>query len=469
MVFSSQIFLFYFLPLVLAGYALAPKSLRNTFLTLVSYVFYGWWSPWFVTLMLGSTVIDWFCGVAVTAPGASERKRKTAVAVSVIANLSLLGFFKYFVFVQENLNALIELCGANPTRILTIVLPVGISFYSFQSMSYTIDLYRGDAKRAQRFGDFACYVAMFPQLVAGPIVRYRELAEQLAERPGPWKRFEAGSLTFMIGFAKKVLIANTVGEIADLCFESAHLSPGAAWFGLLAYASQIYFDFSGYSDMAIGLGLMFGFQLPLNFQSPYRSASITEFWRRWHISLSTWLRDYLYLPLGGNRRGIRITYRNLVLVMLLGGLWHGAQWTFLVWGAFHGAFLILERLAGKRSAYERLPRPIRIALTFALVSMIWIPFRAPNLTVASEYFAALFTGLGDVPQAAVLEMRIFRPDLVFAFVVALALVFLAPTTDRIVARIEGKWLPSVPVVAAFTLAIISMMAQAENPFLYFQF
>ena len=384
MVFSSQVFLFYFLPLVLVGYYALParggQRARNLFLTLASYVFYGWWSPWFVSLMLFSTVVDWFCGLAITRPGAPEGRRRAAVAVSVVTNLGLLGVFKYLVFAQENLNRILLAFGGEATALMQIVLPVGISFYSFQSMSYSVDLYRGHARRAESFLDFACYVSMFPQLVAGPIVRYREIAEQLSARPSRGELFHLGALNFMLGFAKKVLVANTMGEVADLCFEAGSLPPHAAWFGVVAYAFQIYFDFSGYSDMAIGLGQMMGFSLPLNFLSPYKAQSITDFWRRWHVSLSTWLRDYLYVPLGGNRRGLRITYRNLMLTMLLGGLWHGAQWNFLLWGAIHGGALALERLAGKRPYWNGLPPFLRVAVTFAVVLLAWIPFRAPDLS-----------------------------------------------------------------------------------------
>ncbi len=470
MVFTSQVFLFYFLPLVLLCTYVLPVRGRNAFLTLASYVFYGWWSPWFVLLMLGSTVVDWYCGLAVTRPGASERTRKGAVLTSVVVNLALLGFFKYAVFVQENVQRALEAFGAEPGAALwQIVLPVGISFYTFQSMSYSIDLYRGHARRAQRFVDFACYVSMFPQLVAGPIVRYREVADQLAQRPQRGELFASGVATFAIGFAKKVLIANTVGEIADLCFGAGSLPPHVAWFGLLAYAFQIYFDFSGYSDMAIGLGAMLGFSLPLNFRSPYRADSITDFWRRWHISLSTWLRDYLYIPLGGNRGSVRITYRNLLLTMVLGGLWHGAQWTFLLWGVWHGLLLAAERMAGKRAFWSGLPRPLRVAVTFVLVLLSWVPFRAPDLTSAGRYFAALFVGAGE-PQAGVITAaRAFQPFYLCAMALAALLVWRGLETRELVPRATARALPALAVVALLLVSVVAMFAQAENPFLYFQF
>ena len=469
MVFTSPIFLFYFLPLVLAAYYALPRQWRNLFLSLASYVFYGWWSPWFVTLMLASTLIDWVCGKVITKEGATAGARKTGVFVSVFANLSLLGFFKYFGFAQENWNRIAELLGTSGVEVMEIVLPVGISFYSFQSMSYSIDLYRGQAKPAKSLLDFACYVSMFPQLVAGPIVRYREIYEQLAIRPQSGQLFRAGVMTFMIGFAKKVLIANTVGEIADLCFEAGSISPLAAWFGLVAYAFQIYFDFSGYSDMAIGLGNLFGFQLPVNFVSPYRADSITDFWRRWHVSLSSWLRDYLYIPLGGNRGGSFKTYRNLALTMLLGGFWHGAQWTFLAWGAFHGLVLGLERAGGKRAFWSALPRPVRIAFTFVLVLASWVFFRAESLPAALDYFSALVVGSGSESAATVLTARLFQPFYLVAMIFAAGIVWAGVETQELVERAEGRQLIAVPFFAIFLFAIVAMYSQAENPFLYFQF
>jgi len=467
MVFTSQIFLFYFLPLVLLGTYVLPVRARNAFLCLASYVFYGWWSPWFVTLMLGSTVVDWYCGKAITRAGASDAVRRRGVLISVVCNLGLLGFFKYFVFAQENLNRLIEACGGEPTVMLNIVLPVGISFYSFQSMSYSIDLYRREAERAHSFVDFACYVSMFPQLVAGPIVRYREVASQLSERPQRGELFYEGATYFMLGFAKKVLIANSVGQTADLAFEAGALDPFTAWYGVVAYAFQIYFDFSGYSDMAIGLGLMLGFRLPINFRSPYRSASITEFWRRWHISLSSWLRDYLYIPLGGNRGGVRLTYRNLLLTMLLGGLWHGAQWTFIAWGAWHGGLLALERLLGKGETSSW--RSARVAFTFVLVLISWVFFRAESLSAAGQYLTALVWPQGDAAAATVLAGRMLQPFDLGAMVVAALLVWFGFETATLAERARASFTLYLAIFSAFCVAVVAMFSQAENPFLYFQF
>ncbi|MFW5751383.1 MAG: MBOAT family O-acyltransferase, partial [Planctomycetota bacterium] len=405
MIFSSHLFLFAFLPLCVAAYALVPRRGRSAMLALLSYVFYGWAHPPWVILMLVSTVLDFTCGLVIVrrarleAQGRNypllgkgtrrDRIQKLALASSVIGNLAVLGFFKYFDFTAESINHVAEAFGGDGALpLLYVALPVGISFYTFQTMSYTIDIYRGDGRALRNPLDFACYVAMFPQLVAGPIVRYHDVDRQLVERSHTWEKTARGCTLFACGFAKKVLLANPMGTIADAAFTADGLHTIDAWYGVVAYAFQIYFDFSGYSDMAIGLGLMFGFVFIKNFDSPYHADSITDLWRRWHISLSTWLRDYLYIPLGGNRGSTWRTYGNLATVMLLGGLWHGAAWTFVIWGAIHGAMLAFERAQGKDGAYRRLPRPLRITITFAVVCLAWIFFRAESLTQAGDYLAS---------------------------------------------------------------------------------
>src|SRR5918993_1432861 len=390
MVFSSYLFLFYFLPVALALYYAAPPRAKHLILTVLSYVFYGWASPLFVVLLLTSTAIDYYAGlyidrerVAAAGSGAwPTRRARIALIVSMTSNLTLLGFFKYFNFGVDSYDALITWVGIPSLRldsVLRVTLPLGISFYTFQSMSYAIDLYRGDARAVRSFIDFACFVSMYPQLVAGPIIRFSEVADQLRSRTHTVAKFARGVAFFSLGLAKKVLLANPCGKIADLAFEAGSLGPIEAWYGVTAYAFQIYFDFSGYSDMAIGLGLMLGFVFPKNFDSPYKSHSITEFWHRWHISLSTWLRDYLYRPLGGNRKGPGRTYVNLFVVMLPGGLWHGAAWNFVVWGALHGVLLAGERLRGKAALYGVLPRAARIAVTFVIVLVTWVFFRSADL------------------------------------------------------------------------------------------
>ena len=467
MVFTSHIFVFYFLPLCLLIYYALPFRLRNPFVTVASYLFYGWWKPWFVTLMMASTVVDFIAGRVMSAEGASPRRRKTALLVSVCVNLGLLGVFKYAMFAQANINWLVQAFGAQGFQVLQITLPIGISFYTFQTMSYSIDVYLGSARPVRRLGDFSCFVALFPQLIAGPIVRYNTIAEQLGQREHSVARFASGVAIFVIGFGKKILLANPMGAVADAVFNAGGSTALAAWYGVTAYALQIYFDFSGYSDMAIGLGRMLGFEFPKNFDSPYHSQSITEFWRRWHISLSSWLRDYLYIPLGGNRGSERRTYFNLEMVMLLGGLWHGAQWQFVVWGAYHGTLLGTERAIGKKSLYAGLPRPARVVLTFILVLFSWVLFRAANLTLALRYFDAMF-GLSLAPEATqLLGAEIYTLHNLVLLGLCLFVVSRKTQSWDFVQR--QSWVRVALLLALFVVAVAAMFTQAFNPFLYFQF
>ena len=466
MVFTSHIFLFYFLPFVLLVYYLLPRH-RNSFLTVVSYVFYGWWEPWFVVLMMFSTVLDFFCGKIIGEPGASARRRNAALVAAICGDLGLLAFFKYYTFTAENLNRLLAVFGGSSLPLLHVVLPIGISFYTFESMSYTIDVYRGIVKPARRFSDISCFVSLFPHLVAGPIVRYNILAEQIACRTHTLDKFTAGIAMFILGFAKKILLANPMGRAADAVFGAAAPLPVDAWVGVIAYAFQIYFDFSGYSDMAIGLGRMFGFVIPENFRSPYLAESITDFWRRWHISLSTWLRDYLYLPLGGNRHGPRRTYFNLAMVMLLGGLWHGANWTFVVWGAYHGGLLAFERWLGKKTAYDFLPRPARAAMTFVLVLFSWVLFRSPTLGHAVAYLGAMFGAAATSGAPALVAAEIYTPYYMAVFAVCAALSFQPREVCHWVERLT--WQKACALVPLFLAAVGAMFTQTFNPFLYFQF
>ena len=472
-VFSSHIFLFYFLALALGLYYLAPRWGKHTVLTAVSYVFYGWWNPPFMLLMLISTLIDYYCGKMISAPGASTRKRKLGVMISVMVNLGILAFFKYTTFLVNSANGLLASIGqdamAVPPFFTNIILPLGISFYTFQSMSYSIDLYRGHARPADSLIDFACYVSMFPQLVAGPIVRYGSVADQLRSRAHTLQGFVLGVSRFNLGFAKKILLANPMGGIADVCFGAGEGALGCwtAWVGVTAYAFQIYFDFSAYSDMAIGLGRMFGFTFPENFDSPYKSKSITEFWRRWHISLSSFLRDYLYIPLGGNRKGAGRTYVNLMTVMFLGGLWHGASWNFVVWGLIHGGMLALERRFGKGSFFSRLPGFVKVALTFIIVLITWVFFRAENFEVAWRYLGSMFGMGGNAEAASVLTAEVFHvSNLVYLGICG----FAAWACPRTVTMLEKLTLTRALVSLALLIySVMVMFWQGFNPFLYFQF
>ena len=467
MVFTSHIFIYYFLPLVLLLYYNFPYRWRNQLLTLSSYVFYAWWKPWFVVLMLFSTCVDYGCGRWLGHPGIRPRRRQAILALSVTANLGLLGFFKYYMFAAENLNVLLESVGAPTFQVLVITLPIGISFYTFQSLSYTVDVYRRKAPPVGSFADFACYVSLFPQLIAGPIVRYNEIASQLHSRVHTLGRFSSGVAVFVVGFAKKLLLADPMGDVADLAFSAHSVVPLDAWFGVIAYAFQIYFDFSAYSEMAVGLGRMFGFEFPWNFDAPYRAESLSDFWRRWHISLSTWLRDYLYLPLGGNRKGRLRTYGNLAVVMLLGGLWHGAQWTFLAWGAFHGILLIVERLQGKRSAYRGLPRPLRVACTFLLVLVGWVLFRAESLAEAGAYLGSML-GLSSPGTAApLLAAQLYSRDHLLVFVLCACLVWQPLQARNWVGVVDAR--KALVLLLLFVAGLIAMAYQEFSPFLYFQF
>src|SRR5262245_33276806 len=478
MVFSSLLFLFYFLPAALLLYYLVPRRVKNIVLTAVSYLFYGWANPLFSLLLLLSTVIDYVAGLVMVPRGTGRldpdaprtRRQRLALILSISSNIALLSFFKYFNFAVDSYNGLVGWLGLEGKGIdtaLRVTLPLGISFYTFVSMSYAIDVYRGHATAIRNFLDFACFETMFPHLVAGPIIRFQQLADQLHERTHTLEKFARGVAFFGFGLSKKVLLANPCGKVADVAFAAGSLSPIDAWYGIVAYAFQIYFDFSGYSDMAIGLGLMLGFVFPKNFDSPYLSQSITEFWRRWHMSLSNWLRDYLYVPLGGNRKGTGRTYVNLFLVMLIGGLWHGAAWNFVVWGAMHGALLAFERLRAKQAPYGWLPAPARVALTFTIVLVSWVFFRATDLPAAVRYLGFMAGAGSPHDGAAVVPGIVYQPYYILTAVAAAIVTWGCPRT--------WGWQRTLTVpraataVALLVVAAIVLMTQAYNPFIYFIF
>lgn len=466
MVFTSYIFIYYFLPIVLLVYYLLPAR-RNLCLLCASYVFYGWWKPWFVFLMLFATIINYICGHIIAHSRSSQRRRFLAMAASVAASLGMLGFFKYFMFFQNNLNQILTGLGSTTLPVLEITLPIGISFYIFQSLSYSLDLYRDKSPPVRNFFDFACFVSLFPQLIAGPIVRYNTIARQLVHRTHTIEKFSSGIALFILGFAKKILLANSAGLIADAVFNAQNPGTLDVWFGTIAYAFQIYFDFSGYSDMAIGLGRMIGFEFPRNFNAPYIADSITDFWRRWHISLSTFLRDYLYFPLGGNRKGQKRTYLNLAIVMLLGGVWHGANWTFVLWGAYHGVLLALERWLGKKSFYACLPKTVRIAFTFVLILFSWVLFRSDNVSEAINYLGMMFIPTKASGGSVLLAAEIYHQG---HFIIMAICAFLAFWPLQSFDWVTGiTWTKAIILIVLFGLALMTMIVQAFNPFLYFQF
>lgn len=474
MVFSSHIFLFYFLPITLIAYYLLPFTwrglyLRNSFLTFTSYLFYGWQEPWFVILMWVSTAVDYAAGKIITRPGASQVQKNIGLLMSCISNLGMLGFFKYYMFTMEGINTIVDIFGGGPGTfsIMQITLPIGISFYSFQTLSYTIDVWRGEVPPARNLATFSCFVALFPQLIAGPIVRYIDVAEQLDHRKHTIQQFTAGICLFILGFAKKILLANPAGVVADAVFGADTPTVAAAWWGILAYHFQIYFDFCGYSDMAVGLGRMFGFEFVKNFNSPYHSVSITDFWRRWHISLSTWIRDYLYIPLGGNRKGLTRTYINLLIAFFLCGLWHGAKTTFVCWGLFQAFFLIVERLRGKMGLFGTLPLVPTVIITNVIVLFGWVLFRAPDLSQAMHYWAAM-TGQVSLNDAAyLLQADVFSVKNIFFMVVCAVFVWQPVQAHEWVNKMTG--MRYLVLLIIFVVATIAMFTQTFNPFLYFQF
>ncbi len=491
MVFSSHIFLFYFLPLALGlYYALwrAPQRWRNATLILTGYAFYGWAEPIFMPLMFFTTFVDWVVSLMIAHDdwrvwrvwsrpvnllehgGARSRTQRSAITISIVLNLVVLGFFKYFNFGVQSYNAMAQSLGLASWQWNTffeVVLPLGISFYTFQAMSYTIDVYRGEARAMANLIDFSCFVSMFPHLVAGPILKFSFLADQIESRSLTTEKFARGVAFLSLGFSKKIILANPCGKVADLTFLNGSPDVLDAWYGAVAYAFQIYFDFSAYSDMAIGLGLMLGFVFAKNFDSPYRARSITDFWRRWHISLSSWLRDYLYIPLGGNKRGAVRTYINLLLVMLIGGLWHGASWNFVIWGGIHGTALALERYHGKTGPFHRLPRFLQTAFTFFIVVVAWVFFRAKDWPSALAYCRSL-AGCGESSSgAALLTGIICQPYYIGSFLLAALVVWRGPQTwDWTRTLTLGK---VAVLFALFWLSIIVMTTQAYNPFIYFIF
>ncbi len=465
MVFASFVFLFWFAPLFLPLYFAAPAPLRNAVLTLGSFVFYGWWRPQYVLLMLVSVAIDYLAARGMGACDATQqRRRRLLLVASVVANLGMLGWFKYANLFVATWNDVAPWAGAAPVEWEAVVLPVGISFFTFQSMSYTIDVYRGDVAPTRSFVDLLCFVSMFPQLVAGPIVRYRDVQHSLRERATDLRMASDGVLLFALGFAKKVLIADSVGPLVDAVYAAPDPGLAASWLAAVGYSIQIYFDFSGYSDMAIGLGLVLGFRFPENFRSPYLAHSVTELWRRWHISLSTWLRDYLYVPLGGNRKGEARAQLNVALTMLLGGLWHGASWTYMLWGGWHGVFLVLERRFGKVSPYGRLPHALQVACTFAIWTLGLVIFRCLTLAELGEMATGLVgaRGVGALPD---LGQR--APFAYGALALGCVIAFGLPRSEVLVRRCHP--LVMLGSLLLFAVAVAQVLTEDFVSFIYYQF
>lgn len=461
MVFSSNIFLFAFLPLFLACYYLTPWRAKSALILIFSYAFYAWWRPDFLCLLVGVTVVSYGVALAIGA-AIDETRRYRLLTVGVTLNLLALGYFKYANFGIDSLNVVLAGLGFNSVEFTHVLLPIGLSFYIFHAISYLVDIYRREAPPARNLIDFAAFIALFPHLVAGPVLRYHLLAEQFRSRTHSFERFSRGCVIFMIGFCKKVLIADTVAPLADAAFSSPMPTFSDAWLGAIAYTVQLFFDFSGYTDMAIGLALMIGFVFPENFNDPYISRSITEFWKRWHMSLSNWLREYLYIALGGNRKGVVRTYVNLFLTMLLGGLWHGANWTFVLWGAWHGGILVLERYWEQRFGKPLLPAWLRVIKTMLLVIIGWVLFRAADIAGANRMFQGML-GWNGMTFSSSVEWQV-TPDRLAILFLGIGLIYTMPWLKR-----NGGSFLRYLLLPLFLWAVATLSAQSFTPFLYFQF
>lgn len=472
MVFSSVGFLFLFLPVTLALYSFKifkdkeRETVKKNFVLLImSLIFYAWGEPVYIILMLISIFFNYNAAIDIDSYISKPLKKKAVFVFAVIFNIFVLGFFKYYGFMVESLNSLFSLS----IEYRDLPLPVGISFYTFQILSYVIDVYRGDVKAQKKLLPFATYISMFPQLIAGPIVQYYDVEKQMTDRTVTREKFAAGIMFFIKGLGKKVLFANTVGAVYTqvLTNEISSLSVVTAWIGIICYTLQIYFDFGGYSDMAIGLGKMLGFDFIQNFNFPYSAKSITDFWRRWHISLSSWFRDYVYIPLGGNRKGTVRTLINILIVWSLTGLWHGAAWNFIAWGAYYGILLILEKYVFA-NLLEKMPSALKHILTMILVIIGWVFFSSESLAAAADYLKSMFGlfGNGFIDESA----KYLLSNNAFSIaVMSLSAVGVFAALPRIKNFRFNITVMSVGYMAIFILCIIYLISETYNPFLYFRF
>ena len=470
MLFSSITFLFIFLPLTLLLYYLVPFRMKNYVMLSASLIFYAWGEPVYIILMILSIILNYFCGQDIYEKRDNARAMKMSLMFGVVMNLLILGFFKYYGLLMDTINAILPI--DIPYRVLA--LPIGISFYTFQAMSYLIDVYRKEVKPQENVLYFALYISMFPQLIAGPIVRYIDIEEQLKERSINSTKFGEGAMYFIRGLAKKVVLANTFGSVYEqvAAMQMGSFSTLTAWVGAIAYAFQIYFDFGGYSDMAIGLGKMFGFEFLPNFNYPYIAKSITDFWRRWHISLSTWFREYVYIPLGGNRCTPSRHILNLLIVWMLTGLWHGAQWNFMFWGLYYGVILILEKYLWG-SKIEKLPSAVQHIYAFVLVLFGWVFFFSPTLGYAGQYLKVMF-GIG---AKGIFDKQGFFMIFTNWLLIVIAILASAPRGYKLLKKITGCWqseevraiVTCAVYIAMFLLCIAFLVTETYNPFLYFRF
>ncbi len=468
MLFSSMTFLFVFMPLVMAVYFLSKKEIRNYVLLIASIIFYAWGEPRYLAIMIITILVN-YAGAILLDKHYSSRQRLWIVSLTIVLDLSFLFYFKYFNFVVDNINGVL----ATDFQLLDVIMPIGISFYTFQAMSYLIDVYRREVPAQKDVYKLALYIVLFPQLVAGPIVKYHDVCEQIDNRTIEFKNVIIGFKRFITGLAKKVLIANTLAEVVDKIFAQApeNLTTGVSWLGAVAYCLQLYYDFSGYSDMAIGLGLMFGFRFLENFNYPYISKSITEFWRRWHISLATWFKLYLYIPLGGNRKGAVRTYWNLFAVFLVTGIWHGAAWSYVAWGIWNGIFIVIERFFGLDKDKNDRWYVSAAKHVYAFFAIVWgmIIFRAESLSYAYEYICRML----HIDVTKHLPDYDYGVNNKFAIMLIVGLICAMPVCRNLIyikyERKVQRTLVNIWLFLLFFWSTISLAASTYNPFIYFRF
>lgn len=469
MLFSSMTFVFIFLPIVLLLYLVTKKELHNPILLIASIIFYAWGEPKYLAIMLVTILINYVGAITIDK---FKSHKKLILVATIITNLAFLIYFKYFNFIIDNINNLFH----SHIHALNIVMPIGISFYTFQALSYVVDVYKGECKVQKDIYKLALYICLFPQLIAGPIVKYHDVAEQIDSREVKFENVTTGVKRFIIGLSKKMLIANTMGTIVDKIFIQdphtfTHLT---AWLGAMAYTFQLYFDFSGYSDMAIGLGLIFGFKFLENFNYPYISKSITEFWRRWHISLSTWFKQYVYIPLGGNRTGKIKTLRNLGIIFLLTGIWHGAAWNFVVWGLWHGFFIIIEKIINIKELEQKYnkwwQKSIMHIYCILAFTIGWVIFRAENMTYAWQYIMNMF-GLLKIDKSDILYNYSYYIQSTEILMYIVAIICSVPLFSKMleIKNKIGKTLLNIWLLVLFLLSTTLIAADTYNPFIYFRF
>ena len=466
MVFSSAVFLLLFLPIVFVGNLMVTRKFSNYFLLIASLLFYAWGEPYLVFLMIFSVILNWLIGLTLMK---SEGKMRTFFLIAGIAcDLGILGYYKYAGFFAKTINSIVR---QDVIPVLEIALPIGISFFTFQAISYIVDVYRHDTDASGNLVNVALYISFFPQLIAGPIVKYRDINKQIESRSASWIDVSDGFKRFIYGLGKKVLIANTLGMCVDTIYsyDVTTIDPKTAWIGALAYTFQIYYDFSGYSDMAIGLGRMFGFKILENFDHPYLSASISEFWRRWHISLGSWFREYVYIPLGGNKKGTVRTYTNLIIVFFLTGLWHGADLSFIIWGLYHGFFSIMERI-GFKKILEKL-KVVSVLYTFFVVNIGWVLFRADDTQTGLSYLSRMLFPWKYQGLQSINTWHYCGNKTLFVFLCAVfGMGFINRfTPKKIKERLDGSVVEALYCVCILVLCLASVASNTYNPFIYFQF